>query len=170
MERVGQIGIAIGTLGAILMMMGLFPGVTGLDPTPGLGILQLIVLMFGFVLFIAGALIYIKYTFYAYDSANLTQLIGTRLAMTGVLLAGLFSLADALGFGSHGREFSDQNFLGPLQIVGIVASYAMACFGVLIYTLGGQNLHEDDAPIEQANMPENEQKMQDDYQQLPKDG
>lgn len=170
MERVGQIGIAIGTLGAILMMMGLFPGVTGLDPTPGLGILQLMVMMSGFVLFIAGALVYIKYTFYAYDSANLTQLIGTRLAVTGVLLAGLFSLADALGFGSHGREFSDQNFLGPLQIIGIVSSYAMACVGVLVYALGGASLHDDDLPDSPSDVSENEQKMQDDYQELSTEG
>lgn len=163
MERVGQIGIAIGTLGAILMMMGLFPGVTGLDPTPGLGILQLIVLLAGFVLFIAGALVYIKYTFYADKSANLTQLIGTRMAITGVLLAGLFSLADALGFGSHGREYSNQNFLGPLQIVGIVVSYTMACVGVLVYALGGQNLYADHEMTDENDTADHEENIHDDY-------
>lgn len=168
MERVGQIGIAIGTLGAILILMGLFPGVTGLDPTPGIGVIQLMVVLAGFTLFIMGALIYVKYTFYAYDNFNLTQLIGTRLAMTGVLLAGLFSLADAFGFGSHGQEFSIQNFLGPLQIIGIVSSYAMACIGVLVYALGGQNLHDD--PEDPQTISENEQQMQEDFEQAPNNG
>ncbi len=168
MERVGQIGIAIGTLGAILLLMGLFPGVTGLDPTPGIGVIQLVVVLSGFTLFIMGALIYVKYTFYAYDEANLTQLIGTRLAMTGVLLAGLFSLADAFGFGSHGVEFSIENFLGPLQIIGIVTSYAIACIGVLVYALGGQSLHDD--PEDTQIISENEQQMQEDFEQAPNNG
>jgi hypothetical protein len=168
MERVGQIGIAIGVLGAILMMMGLFPGLTGVDATPGIGIIQLAVVLFGFMLFISGALIYVKYTFYAYDTANLVQLIGTRLAMTGVLLAGLFSLADAFGFGSHGLEFSEQNFLGPLQIVGMIASYAIASVGVLTYVLGGQSLHDD--PQDAPNMSENEQQMQDDFDKTTSEG
>lgn len=165
MERVGQIGIAIGTLGAILMLMGLFPGVTGLDPTPGIGIIQLVVLIVGFANFVLGALLYVKYTFYAYDTSNLVQLIGTRLAMTGVLLAALFSLADSLGFGSHSRQFSDENFLGPLQTFGIVASYTMACFGVLLYALGGQNLHhkdEDDESEDDSSSPE--QQMHQDFE------
>ncbi|MCU0481326.1 MAG: hypothetical protein MUE54_08950 [Anaerolineae bacterium] len=168
MERVGQIGIAIGTLGTILLMMGLFPGMTGLDPTPGIGVIQLMVILVGFTLFITGALLYVKYTFYAYNTANLVQLIGTRLAMTGVLLAGLFSLADAFGFGSHGQEFSIQNFLGPLQIVGIVTSYAIACIGVLVYALGGQSLHDD--PQDEPDMSENEQLMQDDFAQTANNG
>lgn len=168
MERVGQIGIAIGTLGAILMLMGLFPGVTGLDPTPGIGIIQLIVVLIGFANFIMGALLYIKYTFYAYHTANLTQLIGTRLAVTGVLLVGLFSLADALGFGSHSRQFSEQNFLGPLQIVGIISSYAMACIGVLVYALGGENIHEPNDTL--ADSSESERQMQTDYDDSEKHG
>ncbi|MDX2076720.1 MAG: hypothetical protein SFZ02_09840 [bacterium] len=168
MERVGQIGIAFGVLGATLMLMGLFPGLTGLDPTPGIGIIQLAVVVFGFALFIMGALIYVKYTFYAYDHANLVQLIGTRLAMTGVLLAGLFSMADAFGFGSHGIEFSDQNFLGPLQIIGMVSSYAMACIGVLLYVLGGESLHDN--PQNSQEISENEQQMQDDFEEMPNEG
>jgi len=137
MSRISQIGIALGALGAIIMLMGLFPGVTGVEPTSGVGIVQIFVALAGFTLMIVGALIYVKFAFYFNRKSTLAQMIGTRLALTGILLAGITGLADALGFGSHGSEFTEFEFLGPLQGVGIIGSYLMSCIGVLIYALGG---------------------------------
>jgi uncharacterized membrane protein len=141
--RLAQFGIAIGALGAVLMLMGLFPGVTGLEPTPGIGIVQIFALLVGFSWFIVGALIYVKFTFYLRQQSNLTQQIGTRLSMTGLVLAAMAGLADVLGYGSHGTTFDEINVLGQLQATGIIASYALACAGVLVYALGGQ-LSDDD--------------------------
>ena len=137
MARISQLGIAIGALGAMVMLMGLFPGITGVQPTSGVGVLQLFTVLFGFTLLIIGALIYVKFAYYISQPATLTQQIGTRLALTGIMLAALAGLADALGFGSHGAEFTEQNFLGPWQAGGIIGSYIMSCLGVLIYALGG---------------------------------
>lgn len=137
MGRLAQVGIAIGALGVVLMMMGLFPGVTGLDPTPGIGITQVFALLLGFSWFIIGALIYVKYTFYLHSRSNLTQQIGTRLSMTGLVLAAMTGLADVLGYGSHGPEFDTADVLGELQAAGIILSYTIACLGVLVYAVGG---------------------------------
>lgn len=143
MGRIAQVGIAVGTLGLILMMMGLFPGVTGLDPTPGIGITQVFILVLGFSWFIFGALIYVKFTYYLYSKSNLTQQIGTRLAMTGLVLAAMSGLADAFGYGSHGEAFDSTFQLGPWQAWGIIASYVASCIGVLIYALGGTPSNDD---------------------------
>lgn len=143
MGRLAQVGIAIGALGVILMMMGLFPGVTGLDPTPGIGITQVFALLIGFSWFIFGALIYVKYTFYLHSKSNLTQQIGTRLAMTGLVLAAMSGLADALGYGSHGSEFEAPNILGQWQATGILISYGIACLGVFVYAIGGRPEADD---------------------------
>lgn len=137
MGRVSQLGIAIGALGAMVMLMGLFPGITGVQPTSGVGVVQMFAVLFGFMLLIIGALIYVKFAYYGRQPANLTQQIGTRLALTGIVLAALAGLADALGFGSHGAEFTEIQFLGPWQAAGIIGSYIMSCLGVLIYALGG---------------------------------
>lgn len=147
MGRLAQVGIAIGALGVVLMFMGLFPGVTGLDPTPGIGITQILALLVGFTGFITGALIYVKYTFYLNQSANLIQQIGTRLAMTGLVLAAMSGLADALGYGSHGSAFDAPDILGNWQATGIIISYVISCLGVLIYAVGG-HAQMDDADSE----------------------
>lgn len=137
MARLAQIGIAIGAIGVLMMLIGLYPGVTGIEPTPGVGILQIITMLSGMTLFILGALIYVKYMFFANQPATLAQSIGTRLAMTGLLLAVLVGMADVLGYGSHGAQMEEPNVLGPLQAAGIIGSYALSCFGVLVYAVAG---------------------------------
>lgn len=137
MSRISQIGIAVGTMGAVLMLMGLFPGITGVTPTSGVGIVQLTVALIGFTLLIFGALIYVKYAFYVNQPSTLVQQIGTRLALTGLVFAGLTALADALGFGSHGAQFTEFEFLGPVQGAGVVGSFLLSCIGVLVYAVGG---------------------------------
>lgn len=138
MARIAQIGIALGALGIILGLMGLFPGVTGVTPTPNIGIVQIIALLAGFTLLILGALIYVKFTFFINYPSNLTQQIGTRLALTGLVFALLTGLADVLGFGSHFRTVEQDVYLiGPLQAAGVIGSFLLASLGVLIYAIAG---------------------------------
>lgn len=156
MSRLSQIGIAIGALGTMLAIMGLFPGVTGLPPTPGIGLVQIFILLVGFSLLILGALFYVKFAFYAHREPNLTQQIGTRFALTGLLLAALSGLADSLGFGSHGFSTSTPDvFVGPWQAIGIMSGYAMSCMGVLVYALAGvpEQTEDDSEPLTDTDAP-----------------
>lgn len=137
MARLAQVGIALGALGVVLTFMGLFPGVTGVEPTLGIGLVQLILILTGFSLLITGAFIYAKYTFYTYTPANLGQQIAMRLSMTGLLLAAMSSMADILGFGSNVRSETVDIFFGPWQAVGLIGGFLIASLGVLIYTLLG---------------------------------
>ncbi|NWG18633.1 MAG: hypothetical protein HXY41_18590 [Chloroflexi bacterium] len=137
MPRVAQFGIALGALGIVLTLMGLFPGVTGIEPQIGIGILQVTTILVGFLLLIAGALIYVKFTFYVLRQANLAQQIGVRLSLTGLLFAAMAGYADILGFGSHLRESASDIYFGWLQAVGIIGGFAMAAIGVLIYAVAG---------------------------------
>jgi hypothetical protein len=143
MARVGQIGIALGVLGSVLAFMGLFPGVTGLEPTPGLGLLQLVTVLTGLSLLIIGALIYVKFTFYTYCRANLAQQIAVRLSLTSLLFATLASMADILGFGSNPRIGDSDIFFGPWQAGGLIGGFVFAALGVLLYAVVGP---EDDQP------------------------
>ncbi|MCU0512496.1 MAG: hypothetical protein MUE40_07980 [Anaerolineae bacterium] len=137
MIRFGQVGIAIGTLGAVLAFMGLFPGLLGVEPTLGIGVVQVMLILVGYALLIGGGLLYLKVTFYLERTANLGQQIGIRLALTGLLFAALAGLADILGFGSHLRTASSDIFLGQLQAFGILGSFAISSAGVLLYALAG---------------------------------
>lgn len=144
MERFAQVGIAIGALGIVLALMGLFPGVTGVEPTIGIGIVQVIMLLVGYTLLVAGAITYVKFTFYPGKTINLTQQVGIRLALTGLLFAALAGLADIFGFGSHIRSDVVDIFFGQLQAVGILGSFAVSSIGVAIYALAGTPDDEDE--------------------------
>jgi uncharacterized membrane protein len=137
MPRVAQFGIALGALGIVLAFMGLFPGVTGIEPARGIGVVQIFTILVGFTLLMLGALIYVKFTFYAFKSANLAQQIGVRLAMTGLLFAAMAGFADVLGFGSNIRPQSADAVLGPLQALGVIGGLLIASIGVLLYAVSG---------------------------------
>jgi len=137
MPRIAQFGIALGALGTVLTFMGLFPGVTGLNPARGIGIVQIFTMLIGFTLLIMGALIYVKFTFYFGHPANLAQQIGIRLALTGLLFAAMSGSADIVGFGSHGSATGSEPLFGMLQAIGIIGSFIIAALGVLVYAISG---------------------------------
>lgn len=137
MSRFGQVGIAFAALGIMVALMGLFPGMTGVDETPGIGVVQVFMLLIGYALLTFGGLIYVKFTFYIGEKSNLTQQIGIRLMLTGLLFAAIAGLADILGFGSHLRTQTTDIFFGGLQGIGIIACLTISCAGVLIYTIAG---------------------------------
>lgn len=144
MSRFGQVGIALGALGVMIALMGLFPGMTGIEQTPGIGVVQVIMLLVGDAMLIIGALIYVKITFYFGIRSNLVQQIGVRLSLTGLLFASIAGLSDILGFGSHIRSDTGDIFFGWLQGVGIIACLTISSLGVLIYTVAGKpQIHEE---------------------------
>jgi hypothetical protein len=137
MVRIAQFGIVLGLFGGVLAFIGLFPGITGVNTTPGLGILQVMALLVGLSMLITGALIYVKFTFYLGVGSTLLQQIGLRLALTGLVFASMSALADIVGFGSNLRtEYSDLYF-GPWQAAGLIGSFIISALGVLIFALAG---------------------------------
>jgi uncharacterized membrane protein len=146
MRRFGQVGIAISALGIVIALMGLFPQLTGFSPTPGIGLVQVLMLLAGQSLLMQGAIIYIKATFYLGIPITLTQSIGLRLCYTGILFASLAGLADILGFGSHPRSVVSDLYLGELQALGIILSFGISAVGVLLYALGGRPVVEETPP------------------------
>jgi len=142
--RIAQFGIAVGALGVVLTFMGLFPGVTGVEPTSGIGPIQIVTILTGFTLLIFGALIYVKFTFYLGNPANLAQQIGVRLALTGLIFAVLSGMADLLGFGSNPPGTTSEIYFGPWQAIGMVGGLFISSVGVLIYAITGNPRPNDD--------------------------
>jgi hypothetical protein len=145
MSRFGQVGIALGALGIMIALMGLFPSLTGIAETKGIGVVQIFLLLTGYGMLIFGAIIYAKFTFYLGIPSTLAQQIGIRFALTGLLFAALSGLSDILGFGSHIRTDSGDIFLGLLQAFGILASFSISSAGVILYAVAGLgNLDRND--------------------------
>lgn len=137
MPRVAQFGIALGTLGAMLTLMGLFPGITGLEPTLGIGLVQIFVIVLGLSLLLIGGLFYVKFAFYAYEPSTLAQQIAVRLALSGIVFMLLTGLADVFGFGSNPRIPGSDIVIGPLQTIGLIGSFTIGSLGVILYALFG---------------------------------
>ena len=146
MERYGEICITIGTLGIVITLIGLFPGIIGLETTAGIGVLQVLVILAGFSVLFTGAFLFAKQAFYAGMESTLAQDIGLRLTLTGLLIAAAAGLADVLGFGSHPSSSSTRPLLGHLQAVGFISGILIASSGVLIYALFGPQGSDSETP------------------------
>lgn len=144
MGKVAQIGIIVAVLGGVVSLIGLFPSVTGLEPSPGIGILQILVILAGFSILITGAFMFVQSSYYPRVKHNLAQQIGIRLSMTGLVIATASGLADVLGFGSHPPTPSERPFLGPWQAAGLIGGFIIASIGVIIFTLMGDSAPGDD--------------------------
>jgi hypothetical protein len=138
LDRVAQFGIALGALGLLLLIMGLFPGITGRTPTLNVGVVQLAAMLIGWSLMTFGALIYAKFTYFAKVQSNLTQQIGSRLALTGIVFAAICGLADVLGFGSNAGVLANDVVIGQFQIAGIIGSFVLSSLGVILFAIGNE--------------------------------
>jgi hypothetical protein len=139
MGKLSQLSIAITLLGGVVTLIGLFPTVTGLEPTPGIGILQILTILFGFSVLIGGALLFIQSTYYPGIRHNLAQQIALRLSMTGLVIAAVSGLADVLGYGSHPPGPHQRPFLGVFQATGLIAGFFIASLGVILFALTGKS-------------------------------
>ncbi len=137
MARFAQVGIALGAFGVVIALIGMFPQLIGFTPTFGIGILQVLTILTGYALLLLGAFIFVKFSFYLGKAATLVQQIGVRLAITGLLFAGLVGLADIFGFGSHVRGEDSDIFFGEWQALAFILSFVLSCVGILVYALGG---------------------------------
>jgi protein-S-isoprenylcysteine O-methyltransferase Ste14 len=133
-EHIGQVAILIGAMGLMLVLIGFFPSITGVEPKSGVGVLQILIIILGLALLIIAALVFVKVSFYPESQRNLAQDIAIRLSLTGLLMSGAAGLADVLGFGSHSPGVEENlPYLGPWQAAGIAIGFAVASLGVLIF-------------------------------------
>jgi len=132
-----RFGIAVGLLGGIVLLIGLFPQITGIEPTPGVGIVKITTILIGYSTFILGALIFVQSAFYPKRSHTLWQEIGVRLSLTGLVVSAFSAYADVLGYGSNPPEPGQRPILGIYQTTGLVGGFLIAALGVLIFALSG---------------------------------
>jgi hypothetical protein len=137
MGKLSQVGIAVAVLGGVVTLIGLFPSVTGLEPSAGVGVLQIMVILNGFAILIFGVYIFVQATYYPGVKHNLAQQIGLRLSMTGLVISVVSGLADVLGYGSQPPGPDQRPFLGAWQTVGLIGGFIIASLGVIIFVLMG---------------------------------
>lgn len=141
-QKLIQASILTSTLGLVTCFMGLYPGITGSEPQPGIGVLQILAILIGMMLIIMGAIFFVKINFYARVRANLTQQIALRLSFTGMLIAAAAGFADVLGYGSNPSVGDNIPVLGPYQAMAMVFGYFVAAIGVLLFAVAGPEVED----------------------------
>jgi hypothetical protein len=130
-SRLARFGVATVVFGFFLFGIGVFPEIIRLSITPGIGLLQILVLLLGVTVMTLGAYIYAYATRHRAQPRRLREDIGLRLMATGLVIAYGAGFADVLGIGSHfGAE---RPLLGLLQASGIALGLLVTIVGILLY-------------------------------------
>src|SRR5690606_37793015 len=100
-SRLARFGVGTVVFGFFLFAIGVFPELIRLSITPGIGLLQILVLLLGVTVMTLGAYIYAYATRHRAQPRRLREDIGLRLMATGLVIAYGAGFADVLGIGSH---------------------------------------------------------------------
>jgi uncharacterized membrane protein YidH (DUF202 family) len=131
-SRLARFGVALVVVGFAIFLVGLFPELVGLSLTPGIGLLQISIFLFGISVMTLGAYVYAYATRHRAMPRRLREDIGVRLILTGLVIAYTTGYADWLGIGSHFG--ADQPLLGPLQASGIALGLVVIVVGIVMYS------------------------------------
>ena len=123
--------LALDFIGLGMFLLGLQPWLFGLDRSPVIGYLQVVVFLFGLG-FVVIASFAIEKLFRPPDQPlTIREDVGARLSATGYVLVAVSSTADLIGLGSHPLPGSPH--LGTLQSIGLIIGAAMIVLGLAMY-------------------------------------
>ncbi len=124
------LGLIVALAGWGLYLLAMKPQWFGLERAPGIGLVQLITLSVGWVIFSAGAYWSIAAMWPRRRPWPLRADIGARLLATGTVLVVLAALADVFGLGSHPWPLTPS--FGPWQQAGVLIGQGLGLIGVLL--------------------------------------
>jgi hypothetical protein len=130
-SRLARFGVATVVFGFFVFGIGVFPEVIRLSLTPGIGLLQILILLVGASIMTLGAYIYAYATRHRALPRRLREDVGLRLMATGLVIAYGAGFADVLGIGSH--YGAERPLLGLLQAAGIALGLLVTIVGILLY-------------------------------------
>jgi hypothetical protein len=126
-----RLGLGLGTtiIGLALYLLGVDPGLFGMDRSPVMGFVQLAVLLIGLAFICLGGYITLNALWNGSEKSILAD-IGLRLVATGYLVAVASGMADILGFGNH--PLPNIPYFGPLQAIGVLIGEVAIVVGFLM--------------------------------------
>jgi hypothetical protein len=130
-SRLARFGVGTVVVGFFVFVIGIFPEIIRLSITPGIGLLQILLLLLGATVMTLGAYTYAYATRHRAMPRRLREDIGLRLAATGLVIAYGAGFADVLGIGSH--YGAERPLLGLLQASGIALGLLVTIVGILMY-------------------------------------
>jgi uncharacterized membrane protein YeiB len=123
--------LALDIFGLFLFLLGFQPWIFGLDRSPVIGYLQVVVYLSGLGLVVVSSFA-LEYLMRPPDqSLTIREDVGARLSATGYVLVAVSCTADLIGLGSHPLPGSPH--LGLLQSTGLILGLATILLGLAMY-------------------------------------
>jgi len=133
LSQFARISVAIVVFGFTVFLIGMFPVIVNLDLNPGVGILQLVIILLGIGMMTLGGYAYAYETRRRSMPRRLRETIGLRLMATGYVICAVSGLADVLGIGSHNITGGGLPYFGLWQSIGLISGLVLIAIGVLLY-------------------------------------
>lgn len=124
-----RVGLGIAWVGLIVFAIGAKPALFGLDRSPVVGFVQIIVFLFGLALICLGGYLGIHALWWNLERTIVSD-IGSRLVATGYVFTVFAGLADIFGMGSH--PFPQVPYFGPWQATGVLIGQGIIALGFLM--------------------------------------
>lgn len=122
-------GLILVTIGVLLVVLGLEPGMFGLDRSPVVGFVQISVFLLGLALVCFGGYISFSVQWIGRERTIAAD-IGLRLVSTGYIMAVTSGLADVFGFGT--QPWPAIPLFGPLQVLGVTIAEGFIAVGFIL--------------------------------------
>lgn len=122
-------GLLITLAGFLFFLLGARPGLFGVDRSPVIGFVQIVVFLIGLGMICLGGYISMM-ALWKNEQVSIAADIGLRLVVTGFVIAVFAGLADIFGVGSH--PLSTLPFFGPLQARGVMIAQGIIAAGFFL--------------------------------------
>lgn len=122
-------GLTVTLMGFLLFLIGVRPGIFGLDRSPVIGFVQIAVFLIGLALICIGGYLSMM-ALWKKQQPSIAADLGLRLVSTGYVIAVFAGMADVFGLGSH--PLPGLPYFGHWQARGVEVGQAIIAIGFLM--------------------------------------
>ncbi len=124
-----RFGIVLSLVGLFIFVFGARPALFGLDRSPVVGFVQIVVFLVGLGIICIGGYVCLA-SLWGKQTRSIKADFGLRLISTGFVLAAFSGMADVFGFGSH--PLPGTPYFGPWQARGVEIGELVIGIGFLL--------------------------------------
>ncbi|MCK4725065.1 MAG: hypothetical protein KAT29_04660 [Anaerolineales bacterium] len=124
-----RVGLIITILGFLVFLLGVDPGIFGVDRSPVTGFLQIAVFLFGLAMICIGGYMSLISLWNGREKSIAAD-IGLRLVSTGYVIAVASGMADIFGFGT--QPLPNIPYFGWWQALGVMIGEITIALGFIL--------------------------------------
>jgi hypothetical protein len=124
-----RLKLAIAVAGWLIFVLGVNPGLFGMDRSPVVGFVQIAFFLVGLAIICLGGLLSLTALWNGREKTIVAD-IGYRIVATGYVIAAASGMADVFGFGS--QPFPSTPYFGQWQALGVITGEIFIVIGFIM--------------------------------------